>query len=176
MVVVCLALQSEELAHWKIIDNSLLVPPRVEYVTPHKTAPGVAAVNACYLPFIYPPPNPSLPPLFSRFALTSQGNEVYGGAETSAGIFLHRSSDDAIVKGEEHALVPSFRCKRREKICTAFFFGVTCGCILCKLGRPKYIGREALNVQYFWIRYLPPCIRAVSGSIVMFSSDIDLTR
>ncbi|CAN0426203.1 unnamed protein product, partial [Ectocarpus sp. 12 AP-2014] len=28
-----------------------------------------------------------------------QGNEVYGGAETSAGIFLHRSSDDAIVKG-----------------------------------------------------------------------------
>ena len=29
-----------------------------------------------------------------------QGNEVYGGAETSAGIFLHRSSDDAVVKGE----------------------------------------------------------------------------
>eukprot|EP00904_Undaria_pinnatifida_P005807 jgi/Undpi1/2356/HiC_scaffold_13.g05739.m1 len=28
-----------------------------------------------------------------------QGNEVYGGAETSAGIFLHRSSDDAVVKG-----------------------------------------------------------------------------
>eukprot|EP00752_Nemacystus_decipiens_P007150 g6403.t1 len=28
-----------------------------------------------------------------------QGNEVYGGAETSAGIFLHRSSDDATVKG-----------------------------------------------------------------------------
>ncbi|CAN0405115.1 unnamed protein product, partial [Hapterophycus canaliculatus] len=28
-----------------------------------------------------------------------QGNEVYGGGETSAGIFLHRSSDDAIVKG-----------------------------------------------------------------------------
>ena len=30
-----------------------------------------------------------------------QGNEVYGGGETSAGIFLHRSSDDAIVIGEE---------------------------------------------------------------------------
>nr|BDX99461.1 mannuronan C5-epimerase [Cladosiphon okamuranus] len=28
-----------------------------------------------------------------------QGNEVYGGGETSAGIFLHRSSDDATVKG-----------------------------------------------------------------------------
>eukprot|EP00904_Undaria_pinnatifida_P009109 jgi/Undpi1/5328/HiC_scaffold_2.g00609.m1 len=28
-----------------------------------------------------------------------QGNEVYGGASSSAGIFLHRSSDDAIVKG-----------------------------------------------------------------------------
>eukprot|EP00904_Undaria_pinnatifida_P009115 jgi/Undpi1/5333/HiC_scaffold_2.g00614.m1 len=28
-----------------------------------------------------------------------QGNEVYGGASTSAGIFLHRSSDDAVVKG-----------------------------------------------------------------------------
>lgn len=29
-----------------------------------------------------------------------QGNEVYGGGEKSAGIFLHRSGDDAIVKGE----------------------------------------------------------------------------
>eukprot|EP00904_Undaria_pinnatifida_P005796 jgi/Undpi1/2346/HiC_scaffold_13.g05729.m1 len=28
-----------------------------------------------------------------------QGNEVYGGGEKSAGIFLHRSGDDAIVKG-----------------------------------------------------------------------------
>ncbi|CAN0356799.1 unnamed protein product, partial [Scytosiphon promiscuus] len=28
-----------------------------------------------------------------------QGNEVYGGASSSAGIFLHRSSDDAVVKG-----------------------------------------------------------------------------
>ncbi|CAM9942410.1 unnamed protein product [Ascophyllum nodosum] len=28
-----------------------------------------------------------------------QGNEVYGGGETSAGIFLHRSSDNATVKG-----------------------------------------------------------------------------
>ncbi|CAM9147288.1 unnamed protein product, partial [Laminaria digitata] len=28
-----------------------------------------------------------------------QGNEVFGGAATSAGIFLHRSSDDAVVKG-----------------------------------------------------------------------------
>ncbi|CAM9170055.1 unnamed protein product, partial [Laminaria digitata] len=28
-----------------------------------------------------------------------QGNEVYGGAEQSVGIFLHRSGDDAIVKG-----------------------------------------------------------------------------
>ena len=30
-----------------------------------------------------------------------QGNEVYGGAEKSVGIFLHRSGDDAVVKGEE---------------------------------------------------------------------------
>ncbi|CAM9348065.1 unnamed protein product, partial [Laminaria digitata] len=28
-----------------------------------------------------------------------QGNEVYGGAEKSVGIFLHRSSDDAVVRG-----------------------------------------------------------------------------
>ncbi|CAM9714410.1 unnamed protein product, partial [Laminaria digitata] len=28
-----------------------------------------------------------------------QGNEVYGGAEQSVGIFLHRSSDNAAVKG-----------------------------------------------------------------------------
>ena len=31
----------------------------------------------------------------------AQGNEVYGGGEKSAGIFLHRSGDDATVKGEE---------------------------------------------------------------------------
>ncbi|CAM9666932.1 unnamed protein product, partial [Laminaria digitata] len=30
-----------------------------------------------------------------------QGNEVYGGGDESVGIFLHRSSDDAVVKGEE---------------------------------------------------------------------------
>ena len=29
----------------------------------------------------------------------TQGNEVYGGASSSAGIFLHRSNDDAVVKG-----------------------------------------------------------------------------
>ena len=28
-------------------------------------------------------------------------NEVYGGAETSVGIFLHRSGDDAVVKREQ---------------------------------------------------------------------------
>lgn len=32
-----------------------------------------------------------------------QGNEVYGGDDESVGIFLHRSSDNAIVKGEELA-------------------------------------------------------------------------
>ena len=31
----------------------------------------------------------------------TQGNEVYGGGRSSAGIFLHRSSDDAVVKGEQ---------------------------------------------------------------------------
>eukprot|EP00904_Undaria_pinnatifida_P005816 jgi/Undpi1/2364/HiC_scaffold_13.g05747.m1 len=30
--------------------------------------------------------------------ISIQGNEVYGGGETSAGLFLHRSSDDAIIK------------------------------------------------------------------------------
>ena len=30
----------------------------------------------------------------------TQGNEIYGGASRSAGIFLHRSSDDGIVKGK----------------------------------------------------------------------------
>lgn len=30
-----------------------------------------------------------------------QGNEVYKGGDESVGIFLHRSSDDAVVKGEE---------------------------------------------------------------------------
>ena len=30
----------------------------------------------------------------------TQGNEVYGGASRSAGMFLHRSSDDGIVKGK----------------------------------------------------------------------------
>lgn len=33
-----------------------------------------------------------------------QGNEVYGGAEKSVGIFLHRSGDDAIVKGDQKSL------------------------------------------------------------------------
>ena len=28
-----------------------------------------------------------------------KGNEVYGGGVKSAGIFLHRSGDDAVVKG-----------------------------------------------------------------------------
>ena len=28
-----------------------------------------------------------------------QGNEVYGGRDDAVGIFLHRSSDDAVVKG-----------------------------------------------------------------------------
>lgn len=39
--------------------------------------------------------------LSASFALVCvrQGNEVYGGASSSAGIFLHRSSDDAVVKG-----------------------------------------------------------------------------
>ena len=30
-----------------------------------------------------------------------QGNEVYGGGDEAVGIFLHRSSDDAVVKGED---------------------------------------------------------------------------
>ena len=34
------------------------------------------------------------------FYAADQGNEVYGGGEESVGIFLHRSSDDGIVKGE----------------------------------------------------------------------------
>lgn len=34
------------------------------------------------------------------FHTDGQGNEVYGGGEESVGIFLHRSGDDAIVKGE----------------------------------------------------------------------------
>ena len=38
-----------------------------------------------------------------------QGNEVYGGGETSAGLFLHRSSDDAIIKSEH--IVPPI-CRR----------------------------------------------------------------
>ncbi|CAM9144267.1 unnamed protein product [Laminaria digitata] len=33
-----------------------------------------------------------------------QGNEVYGGASSSAGIFLDRSSDDAVAKGENLCL------------------------------------------------------------------------
>lgn len=38
-----------------------------------------------------------------RFFLCAndQGNEVYGGGDESVGIFLHRSGDDAIVKGEQ---------------------------------------------------------------------------
>ena len=61
------------------------------------------ATSTCCVMSFHGPPNltlalPSQPPP----ALTdSQGNEVYGGAETSAGIFLHRSSDDAIVKGDQ---------------------------------------------------------------------------
>ena len=35
------------------------------------------------------------------FCVDCQGNEVYGGGDESVGIFLHRSTDDAIVKGEE---------------------------------------------------------------------------
>ena len=37
-----------------------------------------------------------------------QGNEVYGGASSSAGIFLHRSSDDAVVKGGQLSVYGSF--------------------------------------------------------------------
>ena len=35
---------------------------------------------------------------FSRLSV-DQGNEVYGGGDESVGIFLHRSSDNAIVRG-----------------------------------------------------------------------------
>ena len=35
------------------------------------------------------------------FRAYGQGNEVYGGAEKSVGIFLHRSGDDAVVKGDK---------------------------------------------------------------------------
>ena len=38
-----------------------------------------------------------------------QGNEVYGGAATSAGIFLHRSSDDAVVVGEHMPCIRNFK-------------------------------------------------------------------
>lgn len=31
--------------------------------------------------------------------MSIQNNEVWNGGETAAGIFLHRSSDNAIVKG-----------------------------------------------------------------------------
>ena len=42
--------------------------------------------------------------VFYRVTFSRQGNEVYGGSDVSAGIFLHRSSDDAIVKGERRPL------------------------------------------------------------------------
>ena len=35
------------------------------------------------------------------FRAYGQRNEVYGGAEKSVGIFLHRSGDDAVVKGDK---------------------------------------------------------------------------
>lgn len=39
---------------------------------------------------------------FERFTVAGmQGNEVYGGSEFSAGIFLHRSTDYAVVKGTQ---------------------------------------------------------------------------
>lgn len=42
----------------------------------------------------------SLSPLVQRCNHVSiQNNEVWDGGETAAGIFLHRSSDSAIVKG-----------------------------------------------------------------------------
>ena len=37
----------------------------------------------------------------SFFRVFHQGNEVYGGGDKSVGIFLHRSSDNAVVKGGE---------------------------------------------------------------------------
>ena len=38
---------------------------------------------------------------FVSLCTDGQGNEVYGGSDGSVGIFLHRSSDDAVVRGEK---------------------------------------------------------------------------
>ena len=48
---------------------------------------------------IYPPNTRNTCQLVSD--TDTQGNEVYDGSSNSAGIFLHRSSNNAIVKGVE---------------------------------------------------------------------------
>lgn len=39
--------------------------------------------------------------MYGQLRADGQGNEVYGGGDESVGIFLHRSTDNAVVKGEE---------------------------------------------------------------------------
>ena len=60
-----------------------------------------------------------------------QGNEVYGGGDDAVGIFLHRSSDNAIVKGEEliistmaHHVVPFPRATDSWRVLSRLGLGV----------------------------------------------------
>ena len=66
---------------------------------------------------------------FFSFGVDGQGNEVYGGGDGSVGIFLHRSSDDAVVKGDELRLrepcdTPRL-CAAYSRIGDIVFWGLT---------------------------------------------------
>ena len=81
----------------------------------------------------------------------TQGNEVYGGASSSAGIFLHRSSDDAVVKGGNlrtysttYLVVRSLLDNYRSlQYCSAFTITVT---------KRRHVRSEAVTVVYASVR------------------------
>ena len=75
---------------WCVRNPRSRVPPMYSIHRAHNFAPFPSWRKPYAVEYIY---------IYSFYA-ADQGNEVYGGGEESVGIFLHRSSDDGIVKGE----------------------------------------------------------------------------
>lgn len=91
----------------------------------HVSPPGTKTLSPSKNPF---PECSKTTRQFDRLIRTDiQGNEVYGGSSNSAGIFLHRSSNNAIVKGE----APSLQCVEHTLcfVVTSAYINCICGAV-----------------------------------------------
>ncbi|CAM9404971.1 unnamed protein product [Laminaria digitata] len=94
-----------------------------------------------------------------------QGNEVYDGSELSAGIFLHRSTDDAIVKGNYvhdngdagMAMLESFNADVSDNIFENNFFGVrfAVGCGHNFFSKNTFSGSKKYTIYFYLGADLP---------------------